>query len=80
LKAPAQAKLVSSGVREVCINGRYAGRFNWMPSDRYISYGGVRALGFAQFYQTAPTGGENRTYLYALKRYIQLRTAERLEK
>ncbi|CAN5488391.1 hypothetical protein BH10BDE1_BH10BDE1_22870 [soil metagenome] len=79
LLLPAQARLVRSGVTEVCLNGRYAGRFVWMPTDHFVSYGGVRALGFAQFYTTPPTGGENRAYLYSLRRYIELRTAEKLD-
>jgi hypothetical protein len=80
LKKAEQSDLVMNGVREVCLNGRYAGRFNWMPSDRFVSFGDVRALGFAQFYTKAPTGPENRTYLYALRRYIQFRTEERLNR
>lgn len=79
LKSPRQAKLISAGVRETCLNGRYAGRFNWTPSDRFIEFGGVRSLGFAQFYTTTPTGAEARTYLYSLRRYIQFRTSEKMQ-
>lgn len=74
-------RFVELGLEETCFNGRYAGRFDWTPSDRYTSFGGIRSLGFAKFMSAIPDkkSAEYHLHNYALRRYLESRTDERVQ-
>lgn len=80
LKGPSvPSRVFNAAIDEVCINGRYAGRLAWSNSERPIMYDGVQYFGMAVFDGDAPGGAENGFYLRAVKRYMEMRTEERLK-
>lgn len=70
--------LVDRGIQEICLNGRYAGRFTWQRSSRVEFFGGDKFLGTATFDSSPPTGAEQPYFLYAMKRFLALRSEESL--